>query len=264
MYRWRRARPRFGCEPEAAPRAAFKQLPDEETPALLEDADSSGPPGGYLLRGCMQVRRRQTPKFSIFHAGTVGHYPNHRYSQHQPMPGYSGRAGPPGVLPLPSNSFQGAEAQFNPDPQTIPTNTHPLWWQVSQQQPRFGLVSFPKHHQNPTAAGSMLSKSCASSYPPMAWSWHQCASGQTAAPVRLEGGVFLDPHERVPAQCANTFPETGTPQSTIGQHQYGSYLREPPAPTGTTGVLWELSTGRADCPAIYARRPGWRYCGRAR
>ena len=190
------------------------------THTLLENTDSSGATSGEPLGRRMQVRRRQTPKFSIFYPGAVGHNPNHRHRQHQPMPGYSNRVRPSGVFPLPSNPFQGAKAQFDPNPQTVPTNPDTLRWQVGQQDPRFGLVILPHHHQNPTATHCRLLERRAGSYPPMARSWHQCAGGQTAAPKGLEGGIVLDPHERVPAQVTDAIPETGTPQSTIGQHQY--------------------------------------------
>lgn len=134
------------------------------------------------------------------------------------------RVGPLGMLPLPPNPFDGTESQLDPDPQTVPTYTDALRWQVGQQNPGLDLTMVPNHHQNPTAAQRGLPEGRAGAYPPVAWSRHQCAGGHTAASVRLERGIVPDPHKRMPTQGAYLFPETGAPRSTLGQHQYGRPL----------------------------------------
>lgn len=216
--RWNR--PQLWSKPEELPRAAFQQLPEQGTVPLLEYAGLSGPRADHLGRG----RRRHTPNASILYAGAVGHNPGHRYRQPQPMPPCSNRVRPPGVFPLPANAFQGAEAQFDPDPQTVPTNADALRWQVGQQNPRLDLVIPPNHNQDPTATQFRAVESSAGSYPAVAWPGHQGAGGHATASLGLENGVAPDAHQRVPTQGLYLFAKTGAPQTTVGQHQYRHVL----------------------------------------
>jgi len=117
------AGPRLRCEPKAAPRPPAQQLPKHLTHTLLENTNSSGASADEPLGRGMQARRRQDPKGGIFHPGAISHHPDHGHRQHQPVAGYSSRVGPLGMLPLPPNAFEGTEAQFDPDSQTIPTYT---------------------------------------------------------------------------------------------------------------------------------------------
>ena len=60
----------------------------------------------------------------VFHPGAVGQGQQRGHRQHQPVAGYAGWVGSPGLVPLPAQALEGLEAQLDPEPQGVPTRPH--------------------------------------------------------------------------------------------------------------------------------------------
>src|SRR5581483_1645741 len=115
-----RRRPRLGQQPEAAPEAALAQEPLQPTEAQPEHADAPGA-GARGGRGCRaQAAYGAAPGRGVFGAGADGQDPAGRYREDQPVARDAGGVGAAGVLPLPADALEGAEAQLDPHPQAVP------------------------------------------------------------------------------------------------------------------------------------------------
>ena len=114
-------RPGFRQQPNSAPKPALVQQPPPPAYAVPDYADGphwASPVVAALRRRCLgrgsEIAGSQFPVIGVLHPGSIGPGQQRGYRQHQPMAGAAGGVGPPGLMPLPAQTLDGLEAQFDP------------------------------------------------------------------------------------------------------------------------------------------------------
>ena len=220
-----RRRPRFGNEPESNPESSPVQLLKQATCASFHYAELSGSGMGWMWGRASQSVRGHAQIFGILQSCPIGGGPQGGYGQDQPVPRYPVWVCSSGTLPIPGHAFEGSESQLNPKSETVPTYPNILWGQISHDYPGFPLSCIPHHHQSAPATAFGIREGGAIPYPRVAWPRDQLHSTITTTPRRLEDGISLHAHKRVPAEGANPGPKTGTPQASIGHYQHRHAFR---------------------------------------
>ena len=142
-------RPGFGQQPDAAPEAAPEQQAPEPVDAVADHADgarrtATGVPviGRQRFGRRPQVAWGDTSVLGVFHSGAVGQGQQGGHREHQPVAGDARWVGAAGLVPLPAQALEGLEAQLNPEAQRVPTDPDLLRRQVSEDDPRFLLLTY--------------------------------------------------------------------------------------------------------------------------
>ena len=171
-----------------------------------------------------EIAGSQLPVIGLLHPGSIGQGQQRGYRQHQPMAGDARGVGPPGLMPLPAQTLDGLETQFDPETQGIPTHPNRLRWLVGQYDPRFQLIGVPDHQQGATAFGGVLEGSSAAD-PSGIGTGDEGLGGQSPATLGTEGDVFRVSDVGMPALRSDLTPQFGTGQAPVAQHYDGHLSR---------------------------------------
>ena len=224
-------RPGLRQQPDAAPEAAPEQQPPQPVNAVADHADGpSRPAPGVAAPGsrcsgrCAQVAWSNPAVMGVFHSGAIGQGQQRRHRQHQPVAGYAGRVGSPGLVPLPAQAFDGLEAQFDPEAQGVPTGSGVLRRQVGEDDPRFFLLDVPDRQQGAAAFCGGGAEGGAAANPSCIGTGNEVLCGQPAAILGAEADVLPIPHVGMPALSAYLSPQLGTGYAPVAEHDDGHFL----------------------------------------
>ncbi len=223
--------PGFGQQPDPVPEAALEQQSPQPVDAVADYADlpfrllpTVAMPGRQRLGRSSQVAWGDPAVMGVFHPGAVGQGQQRGHRQHQPVAGYAGWVGSPGLVPLPAYTFEGLEAQFDPEPQGVPTGPHFLGRQVGEDDPGFLLLGVPNHEQGATALGGWGTEGGSAANPGCIRTGNEAQSGQPAPTIGAESDVLPIAHTGVPALGAYLLPQLGTGYAPVAEDNHGHFL----------------------------------------
>lgn len=170
-----------------------------------------------LRRGCPDLCRWHAALRRVLNPRAVRKHPPRCDRSHHPRACHARRVDPACVLPLPTETFERAEARCDRPAPPGPEHAHLLRGTIGQHHPGLRMRGAPHDDQRSGAShGLMLQPPTPD--PRMARSWHELVGALAAGTRGRNGRLVAHAQDRMPAAIPKALPSAGTPHAAIGQH----------------------------------------------